>query len=101
MIQKTNGIKSPNDLKPSIDGYRGGKMFYMEHKGVGMLWGRCVVSLKIIMVPVSKEQLAAYSAGGLAQDVFSNLKPESREFIISGISPAAKWSFWNDQKPTK
>lgn len=76
-------------------------MFYMEHKGLGMLWGRCVVSLKIIMVPVSKEQLAAYSAGGLAQAVFSNLKPESREFIISGISPAAKWSFWNDQKPTK
>ena len=31
MIQKTNGINSPNDLEPSIDGYRGGKMFYMEH----------------------------------------------------------------------
>ena len=87
MIQKTNGINSPNDLEPSIDGYRGGKMVFMESKGVGMLWGRCVVSLKIIMVPVSKEKLAAYLAGGLAQDVFSDLMPASREFIISGISP--------------
>jgi hypothetical protein len=93
MIQKTDGIKSPNDLKPSIDGYRGGEMFYMETDGVGALWGRCVISLKIVMVPVSSEQLAAYRAGGLAQNVFANLAPESREFIISGISPAAKWSF--------
>ena len=60
MIQKTDGINSPNDLEPSIDGYRGGKMLFMEREGVGMLWGRCVVSLKVVMVPVSKEKLAAY-----------------------------------------
>ena len=95
MIQKTDGINSPNDLEPSIDGYRGGKMLFMEHKGVGMLFGRCVVSLKVVIVRVSREQLAAYSAGGLAQDVFSELAPAAREFIISGISPVG----WNKVFP--
>jgi hypothetical protein len=95
MIQKTDGINSPNDLEPSIDGYRGGKMLFMEREGVGMLWGRCVVSLKVVMVPVSKEKLAAYLAGGLAQDVFSELMPAAREFIISGTSPVG----WDEVFP--
>ena len=39
-------------------------------------------------LPVTQEQLDRYEYGDeLAQDVFPELSPEYREFIISGIKP--------------
>ena len=93
MIQKQPAvITCPDDLEPSKDGLRGGKMVFMEGDGkngkrVGMVWGRCVVTGKIVVVVVSKKRVVAYRDGAIAQDAFSNLTPASREFLISGISP--------------
>lgn len=38
-------------------------------------------------LPVTKAQLQAWQAGGMVQDVFPNLSPEQREFLISGATP--------------
>ena len=38
-------------------------------------------------LPVTVEQLNAHANGALAQDVFSHLTPEEREFLISGCTP--------------
>ena len=39
-------------------------------------------------LPIKPEDLAAYLDGkGHVQDIFPYLKPEEREFIISGITP--------------
>jgi hypothetical protein len=38
-------------------------------------------------LPVTQAQLDQYQSGGLVQDVFPDLNPEQREFLISGITP--------------
>ena len=38
-------------------------------------------------LPITFEQIAAWKAGGLVQDVFPDLDPVDREFIINGITP--------------
>ena len=38
-------------------------------------------------LPVTEEQLMAHQSGELVQNVFPNLTPDEREFIISGITP--------------
>lgn len=38
-------------------------------------------------LPVTPEQMALYEAGWLAQDVFPDLTPAQREFLISGTTP--------------
>jgi len=43
-------------------------------------------------LPIQQEDLDKYeSHGGYIQDVFPNLPPEQREFIMSGITPE-KWN---------
>ena len=39
-------------------------------------------------INVTREQLAAWDKGALAQDVFSNISKDDREFIMTGITPA-------------
>ena len=39
-------------------------------------------------INVTSEQLAAWNKGGLAQEVFSNISEDDREFIMTGITPA-------------
>ena len=39
-------------------------------------------------INVTSEQLAAWNNGGLAQEVFSNISEDDREFIMTGITPA-------------
>jgi hypothetical protein len=38
-------------------------------------------------LPVTVEQLSAYMAGALVQEAFPNLDVDSREFILSGVTP--------------
>lgn len=38
-------------------------------------------------LPVTEEQLARWAAGELAQNVWPELSPNQREFIMTGISP--------------
>ena len=38
-------------------------------------------------LPVTEEQYARWKAGTLVQDVFPDLTPDQREFILSGITP--------------
>lgn len=38
-------------------------------------------------LPVTEEQLMAHQSGELVQNVFPNLTPGEREFIVSGITP--------------
>lgn len=38
-------------------------------------------------LPVTEEQLMAHQSGELVQNVFPNLTPDEREFIVSGITP--------------
>ena len=38
-------------------------------------------------LPVTEEQLMAHQNGELVQNVFPNLTPDEREFIVSGITP--------------
>ena len=37
-------------------------------------------------LPVTEEQCARWKRGALVQDVFPNLTPSQREFIVSGIT---------------
>jgi hypothetical protein len=41
-------------------------------------------------LPVTQEQLDSYAQGALLQDAFSNLTPDEREFIKSGVT-AEEW----------
>jgi hypothetical protein len=38
-------------------------------------------------LPVSQAQLDSWRAGDLAQNVFTNLTPDEREFVMTGITP--------------
>lgn len=39
-------------------------------------------------INVTREQVAAWANGALAQEVFSNISEDDREFIMTGITPA-------------
>ena len=38
-------------------------------------------------LPITEEQYARWKRGALVQDVFPELTPDQREFILSGITP--------------
>lgn len=44
-------------------------------------------------LPVTEDELARHANGEHAQDVWPNMKPEDREFLISGSTPA-EWDEW-------
>jgi hypothetical protein len=47
---------------------------------------------RTIDLPVTQEQLDRYENGqGLCQDIFPNLSPDQREFIMTGIT-ADEWN---------
>ena len=41
---------------------------------------------RTMSLPVTHDQLAAWRAGALAQNVFTNLTPSQREFVMTGIT---------------
>ena len=42
-----------------------------------------------MMLDVTQEQLDQYAAGnGLIQNIFPNLNPDEREFLMTGITPS-------------
>ena len=45
---------------------------------------------RTMLLPVTQDQLAAWRAGALAQNVFPNLTPDQREFVMTGIT-AQEW----------
>lgn len=42
---------------------------------------------RTMSLPVSQAQLDSWKAGILAQNVFTNLTPDEREFVMTGITP--------------
>ena len=47
-------------------------------------------------INVTSEQLAAWDKGALAQEVFSNISADDREFIMTGITPAEWKEFFKE-----
>ena len=45
---------------------------------------------RTMSLPVSQAQLDTWKAGALAQNVFTNLTPDEREFVMTGIT-AQEW----------
>jgi len=45
---------------------------------------------RTMSLPVSQAQLDSWRAGALAQNVFTNLTPDEREFVMTGIT-AQEW----------
>jgi hypothetical protein len=45
---------------------------------------------RTMSLPVSQAQLDSWKAGALAQNVFTNLTPDEREFVMTGIT-AQEW----------
>ena len=45
---------------------------------------------RTMSLPVSQAQLDSWKAGDLAQNVFTNLTPDEREFVMTGIT-AQEW----------
>lgn len=41
----------------------------------------------VIDLPVTEEQLERWEGGELIQNVFPNLTPDQREFLMTGITP--------------
>ena len=41
---------------------------------------------RTMSLPVSQAQLDSWKAGALAQNVFTNLTPDEREFVMTGIT---------------
>jgi hypothetical protein len=42
----------------------------------------------VMYLDITQEALAAWINGALIQDVMPHLKPEEREFLMTGITPA-------------
>jgi len=42
----------------------------------------------VMYLDITQEALAAWIDGALIQDVMPHLKPEEREFLMTGITPA-------------
>lgn len=45
---------------------------------------------RTLEIDVTQDQLNRWEAGGLIQDVMSNLTPDDREFIMTGVT-ADEW----------
>lgn len=56
---------------------------------------RSILSGKVhtMELDVTDEELQRWAAGAHAQDVWPDMKPELREFIISGSTPE-EWDHW-------
>lgn len=54
--------------------------------------GPCVLTGELYSVTVLGTDLHRYNRGSLIQDAFPGLSAGDREFLISGVSPAA----WNE-----
>jgi len=53
--------------------------------------------VRTVEIPVTQEQLDAWSSGELAQNAMPHLSPEDREFIMTGIA-ADEWDSLFDCK---
>lgn len=49
-------------------------------------------------LPITEEQLVRWKNGELAQNVFSDLSPEEREFLISGLSPKEQKEIFHEER---
>lgn len=62
------------------EGYEGGRHYYI-------FTGSCIVTGEDHSVLVWGSDLYAYRQGKLIQDAMPRVKPEDREFLVSGVSP--------------
>lgn len=47
-------------------------------------------------IPVTYDQLGAWSSGTLIQQAMPDLTPEEREFLISGLMPGEFEAMWGE-----
>ena len=64
------------------------------------LTGHCVLTGVEYSVSLPKDKLDNYNPGLLIQDSFPDLSLDDREFLVSGICPAAFDDLFEDDQPS-
>ena len=101
-------------LEPAKGGLKGGKMTWEilpphadSERSRARLIGKCVVTGELHSMECDGRAFAEYlikatfGTEPVIQEAFPDMKPEDREFIVSGISPEGWKRCFDDQQQTK